>query len=172
MIKVRTNPLRLERVADDIKKDLNSSKKRAMARTVLHGTTIIEERTAQGKGYRGGFGSYSSGWKRVRDALGLETAKVNLEFGYEKVKGKPSSNGETVMSKVSDRYKKRPSMLAALQGKVVNRKVGEIFFSRPDAAKRAAMVNETRKFFGFNRSEEKDLARVYFGQVKIKDRRR
>jgi len=63
-------------------------------------------------------------------------------------------------------------MLAALQGKVVNRKVGEIFFSRPDAAKRAAMVNETRKFFGFNRSEEKDLARVYFGQVKIKDRRR
>jgi|DEB0MinimDraft_6_1074348.scaffolds.fasta_scaffold30313_2 hypothetical protein len=172
MIRIRTKPLRLERVADDIKDDIKKSRKRAMARTVLHGTTIIEERTAQGKGFRGAFKGYSSGWKRVRAALGLETAKVNLEFGYERRQGTPVSGGERVMSQEKDRWQKRPSMLAALQGKVVNRSTGEIFFSRADAAKRAAMVNEKRKFFGFNRDEEKDLARVYFGQVKIKDRRR
>jgi hypothetical protein len=100
-----------------------------MARTVLHGTTIIEERTAQGKGFRGAFKGYSSGWKRVRAALGLETAKVNLEFGYERKKGTPVSGGERVMAQEQDRWQKRPSMLAALQGKVVNRSTGEIFFS-------------------------------------------
>ena len=172
MIRIRTKPLRLEHVADDIQKDIQKSRKRAMARTVLHGTTIIEERTAQGRGVKGGFKSYSSGWKRVRAALGLETSKVNLEFGYERKKGTPTSGGEKVMGREKDRWQKRPSMLAALQGKVVNRSTGEIFFSRADAAKRAAMVNQSRKFFGFNRDEEKDLARVYFGQVKIKDRRR
>jgi len=171
MIKISTKPLRIERVADDIKSDLQKSKKRAMARTVLHGTTIIEERTAQGKGVRGAFKSYSSGWKRVRAALGLETSKVNLEFGYER-KAPTQSNGSTDLRSVKDSYVKRPSMLAAMQGKVVNRHVGEIFFSRADAAKRAAMVNEKRKFFGFSRDEQKQLANVYFSGIKFKDRKR
>lgn len=142
-----------------------------MARTVLHGTTIIEERTAQGKGIRGAFKSYSSGWKRVRAALGLETSKVNLEFGYER-KAPTQSDGSTDLRSVKDSYVKRPSMLAAMQGKVVNRHVGEIFFSRADAAKRAAMVNEKRKFFGFSRDEQKQLANVYFSGIKFKDRKR
>ena len=171
MIKIRTNPLRLERVAKDIAKDIESSKRNAMARTILQGTTIIEDRTAQGKGYRGAFKSYSNNWKRVRAALGLETAKVNLEFGYQR-KAPTQSNGSTDLKSVKDSYVKRPSMLAAMQGKVVSRHVGEIFFSRADAAKRAAMVNEKRKFFGFSRDDQKQLASVYFLGIKFKDRRR
>jgi hypothetical protein len=171
MIRVRTNPLRLERVTKDIAKDIKASKKRAMTRTVLAGVEIIENRTAQGKGIRGAFKSYSKSWANVRRDLGLETSKVTLEFGYER-KAATESNGSVNISSVKERYVKRPSMLAALQGKVVNRHVGEIFFSRADAAKRAAMVNEKRKFFGFSRDEQKQLASVYFSGIKIKDRRR
>jgi len=172
MIRVRTNPLRIERVVDDIQKDLDSSKKRAMARTVLYGTTVIEDRTAQGRGIRGPFKKYSESWRRVREELGLESSKVTLEFGYERRASVAPAAGETQMTRSSDRWVKRPSMLGALQGKVVNRTTGEIFFSRADAARRAEMVNKTRKFFGFSRDEEKDLARIYFRNVKFKDRRR
>lgn len=171
MITIKTNPLRIERVATDLQKDLQRSKRKAMARTVLQGTTIIEERTAQGKGIRGAFKSYSKSWANIRSDLGLETSKVTLEFGYER-RAATQSNGLTDIRSVKDRYVKRPSMLAALQGKVVNRHVGEIFFSRADAAKRAAMVNQKRKFFGFSRDEEKQLASVYFSGIKFKDRKR
>ena len=116
MIRVRTNPLRIERVADDIQKDLDSSKKRAMARTVLYGTTVIEDRTAQGRGIRGPFKKYSESWRRVREELGLESSKVTLEFGYERRASVAPAAGETQMTRSSDRWVKRPSMLGALQG--------------------------------------------------------
>ena len=49
MIKIRTNPLRLERVVKDVQKDIEDSKRLAMTRTVLAGAEIIEDRTAKGQ---------------------------------------------------------------------------------------------------------------------------
>ena len=156
MIKIRTKPLRIERVLDGVKKDIEQSKAPAMTRTVLAGAQIIEDRTAKGRGINKVFARYSNTWLRIRQSLGKSSPTVNLEFGYER-----SGN----------RWVSRPSMLSALQGKAQSKKLGIIYFTRPDAAKRAAMVNKKRPFFGFNRKEERRLRDVYMSGVKIKDRR-
>jgi len=156
MIKISTKPLRIERVAKNVQKDIDDSKRLAMTRTVLAGAEIIEDRTAKGRGINRGFARYSSSWLKIRQALGKSSPTVNLEFGYER-----SGN----------RWVSRPSMLSALQGKAQSKKLGIIYFTRLDAAKRAAMVNKTRPFFGFNRKEERRLADVYMSAINIKDRR-
>lgn len=157
MIRVRTNPLRLERVTKDIAKDIEASKKRAMTRTVLAGVEIIEDRTSKGRGINGPFKRYSESWARIRKELGKTSATPNLEFGYERV---------------GNQFKSRPSMLSALQGRADSKKSGIIFFTNREAAKRAAFNNKSRPFFGFNRKEERRLADVYLSGIKIKDRRR
>jgi len=174
MIKIRTNPLRLERVTKDIAKDIESSKRLAMTRTVLAGTEIIEDRTAKGRGINRGFARYSSTWLQIRRALGKSSPTVDLQFGYERLPNTRigSPNDSKFASRVKAAYKSRPSMLAALKGKAQSKKLGIIYFTRPDAAKRAAFNNKSRPFFGFNRKEERRLADVYLSGIKIKDRRR
>jgi len=157
MIRVRTNPLRLERVTKDIAKDIESSKRLAMTRTVLAGTEIIEDRTSKGRGINGPFKRYSESWARIRRELGKTSPTPNLEFGYERF-------GST--------FRSRPTMLSALQGRAESKKSGIIFFTNREAAKRAAFNNKSRPFFGFNRKEERRLADVYLSGIKIKDRRR
>lgn len=157
MIRVRTNPLRLERVTKDIAKDIEASKKRAMTRTVLAGVEIIEDRTSKGRGINGPFKRYSAAWARIRKELGKTSTTPNLEFGYERV---------------GNQFKSRPSMLSAMQGRADSKKSGSIFFTNREAGKRAAFNNKSRPFFGFNRKEERRLADVYLSGIKIKDRRR
>ena len=157
MIRVRTNPLRLERVTKDIAKDIQASKKRAMTRTVLAGVEIIEDRTSKGRGINGPFKRYSESWARIRKELGKTSATPNLEFGYERV---------------GSVFKSRPSMLSALQGRADSKKGGVIYFTNREAAKRAAFNNKSRPFFGFNRKEERRLSQVYLSAINIKDRRR
>jgi len=157
MIRVRTNPLRLERVTKDIAKDIEASKKLAMTRTVLAGVEIIEDRTSKGRGINGPFKRYSEAWARIRKDLGKTSATPNLEFGYERV---------------GNQFKSRPSMLSAMQGRADSKKSGIIFFTNREAGKRAAFNNKSRPFFGFNRKEERRLADVYLSGIKIKDRRR
>ena len=157
MIRVRTNPLRLERVAKDIAGDIESSKRRAMTRTVLASVEIIEDRTSKGRGINGPFKRYSESWARIRRELGKTSATPNLEFGYERV---------------GSVFKSRPSMLSALQGRADSKKSGVIYFTNREAAKRAAFNNKSRPFFGFNRKEERRLSQVYLSAINIKDRRR
>lgn len=157
MIKIRTKPLRLERVTKDIAKDIESSKRLAMTRTVLAGTEIIEDRTSKGRGINGPFKRYSESWARIRRELGKTSPTPNLEFGYERV-------GST--------FRSRPTMLSSLSQRAESKKSGIIFFTNREAAKRAAFNNKSRPFFGFNRKEERRLADVYLSGIKIKDRRR
>ena len=174
MIKISTNPLRLERVTKDIAEDIESSKRLAMTRTVLAGTEIIEDRTSKGRGINRAFNRYSSSWAAIRSALGKSSPTVNLQFGYERLPNTRigSPNDAKFLSRVKAAYKSRPSMLSSLQGKAQSKKRGIIYFTRGDAAERAAMVNKSRPFFGFNRKEERRLADVYLSGIKIKDRRR
>jgi len=173
MIKISTKPLRIERVAKNVQKDIDDSKRLAMTRTVLAGAEIIEDRTAKGRGINRGFARYSSSWLQIRRALGKTSSTVDLQFGYERLPNTRigSPNDSKFANRVQAAYKSRPSMLAALHGKAQSKTVGIIYFTRPDAAKRAAMVNKTRPFFGFNRKEERRLADVYMSAINIKDRR-
>jgi hypothetical protein len=47
-----------------------------------------------------------------------------------------------------------------------NSRKAEIFFSRVTEAKKAAMNNKKRPFFGFNDQEEKQLGKVFFKALK------
>ena len=53
-------------------------------------------------------------------------------------------------------------MLGSMTTKA-NRKEAKIFFTRATEAKKAAMNNKTRPFFGFSKSEEKQLGKVFLG---------
>ena len=44
-------------------------------------------------------------------------------------------------------------------------KKAKIFFTRAEEAKKAAMNNKTRPFFGFSAKEEKELAKVFFRAI-------
>jgi len=49
---------------------------------------------------------------------------------------------------------------------VSNHKEAEIFFTRGTEAKKAAMNNEKRPFFGFSRNERKKLVSVFERNLK------
>ena len=120
-------------------KELSDSVKRALSRTAQSGINIIEDRTSKGYGYKGGkFDGYNSVYASFRDSRGRGRVP-NLQF--------------------------TGSMLGSITSKS-NSKQAEIFFSRATEAKKAAMNNKTRPFFGFNRKEEKRLGDIFFRALK------
>ena len=120
-------------------KELSDSVKRALSRTAQAGVNIIEDRTAEGQGYKGGkFAEYNPAYAAFRRSKG-RGEMPDLQFT-----GK---------------------MLGSMTTKA-DAKQAEIFFSRAAEAKKAAMNNKTRPFFGFSRSEEKKLGEVFFRNLK------
>ncbi len=120
-------------------KELSDSIKLALLRTGLAGVNIIEERTSKSKGFKGGaFKKYNSVYSAFRVSKGRST-KPDLRFTGQ--------------------------MMSAMTVKS-NNKEAEIFFTRAQEAKKAAMNNKSRPFFGFDRSEEKQLGKVFFRALK------
>jgi len=120
-------------------KDIKASMKRALSITAQQGINIIEDRTQDGKGYKGGaFKGYSEKYAKFRRNKG-RGQNVDLQFTGR--------------------------MLGSMTSKADSKKA-TIFFTRAEEAKKAAMNNKTRPFFGFSRKEEKQLGKVFFRYIK------
>ena len=115
-------------------KELKRLKKRGLQRIALIGINIIQDRTAQGQGYKdGAFKPYSESYAAFR-AKKDRTLTPNLTMS-----GK---------------------MMAAMTSKA-NDKQAEIFFRGARESGKAAFNNQTRPFFGFSRDEEQKLLRSF-----------
>lgn len=138
-VRIETNAKKVQAALKKKGKDVNKSLKRALSITAQEGINIIEDRTQDGVGYKGGaFKEYSDKYAKFRRAKGRGN-NVDLQFTGR--------------------------MLGSMTSKA-DRKKATIFFTRAEEAKKAAMNNKTRPFFGFNRQEEKQLANVFFRNIK------
>jgi len=136
---LKTNAKKVEKALKQKGKDINQSLKNALSITAQEGINIIEERTESGVGFKGGaFAKYSEKYAKFRKAKG-RGSKVDLQFTGR--------------------------MLGSMTSKA-DRKKATIFFTRGEEAKKAAMNNKTRPFFGFNRKEERQLSKVFFRAIK------
>ena len=138
-ISLKTNAKKVQAALKKKGKDVNKSIKRALSITAQQGINIIEDRTQDGKGYKGGaFKGYSEKYAKFRRKKG-RSQNVDLQFTGR--------------------------MLGSMTSKA-DRKKATIFFTRAEEAKKAAMNNKTRPFFGFSREEEKQLGKVFFRNIK------
>ena len=136
---LKTNAKKVQAALKKKGKDIDKSMKRALSITAQQGINIIEDRTQDGVGYKGGaFKGYSEKYAKFRRAKG-RGKNVDLQFSGR--------------------------MLGSMTSKA-DRKKAKIFFTRAEEAKKAAMNDKTRPFFGFNRQEEKQLANVFFRNIK------
>ena len=118
----------------DIKKELLATTEKAI--------TMIEDRTAKGKGYSGRFKPYSKEYAIFRSKKGRQTRFVDLNF-----KG-------TMLGAMKSKIDQQGSISAKSL-------IGEISFTRATEAKKAMFNNQKRPFFGFNK-REKDYLRKFF----------
>ena len=133
-VKITTKPRDLRSIPRKLRSKADKNKKRAMKRVVLQGVTMIEQRTAEGKGFKGGrFKKYTPEYALFRSQAGRGTLP-NLEFTGR--------------------------MLSSLTQKATKKK-GIIFFSQASEAKKAAGNNQTRPFMGFSVKEREELSDVY-----------
>ena len=139
-IKVTSNSRDIAKRVGKKGKELSDSVKRALSVTAQVGLTIIEDRTAKGEQINGqDFAPYSEEYTWFRAKNGRSVSNVDLQFT-----GK---------------------MLASMSVKA-NSSYATIFFTRAAEAKKAAMNNKTRPFFGFSRGEEERLGKVFFRYLK------
>ena len=138
-INIDTNAAKVEKALKQKGRDIKKSLKRALSITAQQGINIIEDRTEDGVGYKGGaFKGYSEKYAKFRRAKG-RGSNVDLQFSGR--------------------------MLGSMTSKA-DKKKATIFFTRAEEAKKAAMNNKTRPFFGFNKQEEKQLANIFFRNIK------
>ena len=138
-VSVKTNAKEVSRRIGKKGKELSASVRRALSITAQAGVGIIEDRTAKGRGFKGGFfKKYNPTYAAFRSKRGRGSTP-DLQFT-----GK---------------------MLGSITTKA-NSKQAVIFFTRASEAKKAAMNNKSRPFFGFNRKEEKQLGQVFFRNLK------
>ena len=136
---IKTNAKKIEKALKQKGKDVGKSMKRALSITAQEGINIIEARTEDGVGYKGGaFKGYSAKYAKFRRDKG-RGKNVDLQFSGR--------------------------MLGSMTSKA-DKRTAKIFFTRAEEAKKAAMNDKARPFFGFNRQEEKQLANVFFRNIK------
>lgn len=138
-IKVESNAKLVEKRLKKQATELTGSMKKALSITAQHGVNVIEDRTEDSKGYKGGkFKRYTKKYAKFRSSKG-RGKKPDLNFS-----GK-------MLGSMTTKAKKTEA---------------KIFFTRAAEAKKAGMNNKTRPFFGFSRKEEKQLGKVFFRYLK------
>ena len=138
-VSVASNAKQIERATKKRGKELSASVKKALSITAQTGINLIEDRTKDSVGYKGGiFKPYTEKYSAFRTQKGRGTTP-DLEFT-----GK---------------------MLGSMTSRA-NKRQAEIFFTRAAEAKKAAMNNKSRPFFGFNDKEDKRLGQVFFRALK------
>jgi len=138
-VNIKSNAKQVSKRIGKKGKELSDSVKHALSRTALKGKAIIQDRMTAGKTITGGnFKKYESVYAAFRASKGRGT-KPDLQFTGQ--------------------------MFSSITTKA-NIKQAEIFFTRAQEAKKAAMNNKSRPFFGFSRKEENTLGKVFFKALK------
>jgi phage gpG-like protein len=123
----------LNQIVKRRKKRLLGSVKKALSITAEKGVQIILDRTEKGIGFKGKFKPYSK------------------QYLFEKSKKDKSGIVNLMMT---------GQMLGAMTTKA-NRRQAEIFFIGSNQNRKATFNNKTRPFMGFDKREEKRLAKVF-----------
>ena len=123
----------LNQIVKKRKKRLLGSVKKALSITAEKGVQIILDRTEKGIGFKGKFKPY------------------NKQYLFEKSKKDKSGIVNLMMT---------GQMLGAMTTKA-NRRQAEIFFIGSNQNRKATFNNRTRPFMGFDKREEKRLAKVF-----------
>jgi hypothetical protein len=134
-IKVDLKPKDIEGLMRSERKSVEKGVNRAIGRTASLGKQIILRRTKTGQGFEGAFDGYSGGYVKALERKGFPTSPVDL-----------FATGQ---------------MLNSMQVETLNRRTARIYFSNPEASKKAAFNNRSRPFFGFNDKEEDRLGRFF-----------
>lgn len=130
---LETQPKDLGKLSKELQKEELAKVKAALFRVAQVGINIVQDRTAQGIGYKGAFKPYSASYAAFRQKEGA-TLTPNLEMSG--------------------------TMLAAMTSKA-NSRQAEIFFRGSTESEKAAHNDKIRPFLGFTREEEGRLARVF-----------
>ena len=123
----------LNQIVKRRKKRLLGSAKKALSITAQKGVQIIEDRTEKGIGFKGKFKPYSEKYL-IQKSKKDKSGIVNLYM--------------------------KGNMLGDMTTKA-NRRQAEIFFIGSNQNKKATFNNKTRPFMGFDKREEKRLAKVF-----------
>ena len=143
---VTVDATRVTAMLDKTIKALPAEIDMALQKTALAGIQIIQDRTAEGRGYLGKFARYTPQYAK-RKAEGWPTGKVQRAFG-----GDPSGIVNLNL---------RGEMLGSIAQRRVTQGVREIYFTRATEARKAMWNNRKRKFFGFNASEKRSLTKFF-----------
>ena len=139
-VKVKFQPRDVSKIPKKMRKELLAKRRLALLKTAQVGVSIITDRTAKGDGYKGAFEPYKK--------------------SYAIWKTKPVNQGGGGHTSTMPNLSLTGDMLGAMITKA-NPKQAVIFFSNPKDAKKAAMNDKTRPFFGFNRAEKKRLGKAF-----------
>lgn len=133
---------KVSRELKKVQKSMVGQIDRALLQTAQFGTQLILDRTAKGEGYTGGsFGAYNPKYALFRKAKGRQVSPVDLNFS-----GK---------------------MLGSMASAKVKSGVAKIYFTRATEAKKAAMNDAKRPFFGFGKLEQERLRKFFIGRIKL-----
>ena len=152
-VKVDIKPKSFKGIAKKRQAEIKAGIKLALSRTAQVGINIIQDRTAEGQGYKGKFKAYS-GYRRGKSSKGYAKAKKS---GWPKSKDRSSFSGDAsgiVNLNVTGK------MTGGMTSKA-NSSRAVIFFTNPKITERAMINDSIRPFFGFSRLEEKQLAKTF-----------
>jgi hypothetical protein len=128
-------PKNINQIVQAERNSVQKGVNRAIGRTASLGKQIILRRTKAGDGFDGAFKGYSGSYISALEKKGFPTSPVDL-----------FATGQ---------------MLGSMQVETLNRRTARIYFSNPEASKKAAFNNKTRPFFGFSDKEEGRLGRFF-----------
>ena len=146
-VKVDIKPKSFKGIAKKRQAEIKAGIKLALSKTAQVGINIIQDRTEKGQGYEGKFKAYSKGYAKAKKS------------GWPKSKDRSSFSGDA-SGIVNLNVTGSRGMLASMTSKA-NSSRAVIFFTNPNATEKAVHNNKTRAFFGFNRLEEKQLAKTF-----------
>lgn len=113
-----------------MERDLPRQLDKALLQTAVKGVGIIKKRTNAGRGINKYFKRYTPKYAAFRRKKGRQVSPVNLQFTGR--------------------------MLGAMQA-FGHRGYAEISFTRAEESKKAYFNNQKRPFFGFNKTEKRQL---------------
>lgn len=134
-VKVSLTPRDAKKLTERERQQIKERTPLGLSRAALLGINIIQERLDKGEGYRGKLKPYSPAYLLLKQ------------------KRKPENAGEVNLTWSGN-------MRGAMTSKY-NERFSTIFFARGEEARKAAMLNKERPFFGLNDEDEKLLTEEF-----------
>ena len=145
-VKVDIKPKSFRGIAKKRQAEIKAGIKLALSRTAQVGINIIQDRTAKGD-----------------DINGQRFERYSKYYAIAKIEGWPKSKDRSSFSGDASgivNLNVTGKMTGGMTSKA-NSSRAVIFFTNPKITERAMINNKTRAFFGFNRLEEKQLAKTF-----------